>query len=125
MPDTLTDVTENLAVENASVVDISDMAEPTGGSWPKGWYQAEIIEGYSTQKGKQFETADGLSQKGDSRNARICLKVTGPSGERNMQTSLNYRQGDFAPDRIAAVKSARTEFANTPQGQSWPGDAKD
>jgi hypothetical protein len=104
MPDTL-----DVATVAEEVTSLSDFAEPTGGAWPKGWYAAEVIEGYKTQKGRVFETQDALSAKGDSRNVRLCLNVAGPGGDRTMQTSLNYRPEDFTADRLAAIKQARQD----------------
>jgi hypothetical protein len=88
---------------------LADFADEVGGAWPKGWYAATIIEGYATPKGKQFSTGDTPSQKGDSRNLRLCLKATDGKSERTMQESFNYRQGDFSAERLAFIAEARTE----------------
>jgi hypothetical protein len=102
---TLNDTIDALQSEN--VPDLSDLAaEASGGALKAGWYAAEVIEGYATRKGHQFTTEDTVSQKGDSRNLRICLKI----GERNLQTSFNYRVTDFSPERIAHIKELREEF---------------
>lgn len=110
MTETLNDVTENLATEEVS--SLSDFATDPGGAWPKGWYKAEIIEGYATPKGKVFQTTDGESKNGDSRNFRICLKVTNAAGEdRNFQENVNYRSSDFSAERLSDIKAARKENA--------------
>ena len=91
------------------VPSLSDVADEVGGAWPKGWYPATIIEGYSTPKGKQFTTSDAPSQKGDSRNLRLCFSASDGKSERTMQESFNYRSGDLSAERIAYVLEARTE----------------
>jgi len=105
---TLGEMTEGLS--NEGVVSLDGFDYDASGAWPKGWYSAEIIEGYSTPKGKVFTTEDGVSQKGDSRNARLCFKVVGPGGEqRTLQDTINYRPSDFTAERVAYVKQARIE----------------
>lgn len=108
-------MTDNLSsmigeLEKEEVLTFDDFAEETGGAWPRGWYSAVVIEGYSTAKGKVFATEDSTSQKGDSRNLRLCFRVTGPGGERTMQESFNYRATDFTPERQAFIKEARLEY---------------
>lgn len=113
----LNGVTDSLTGES---VNLTDFAAETGGAWPNGWYSAEIIEGYATPKGFQFTTADAPSQKGDSRNLRICARLTPSSGgdPRNMQESFNYRASDFSPERLAYIKEARVEYKDV-KG-AWP-----
>jgi hypothetical protein len=105
----LNDVASSLDAEQ---VDLTDFAEEPGGAWTPGWYKAEIVEGYATQKsGKVFTTEDTVSNKGDSRNLRICFKVSDAKGnERTMQESLNYRPSDFTAERLAFIKEARVEY---------------
>lgn len=111
MSESLNDVAATAVAED--VPSLADFAEESGGAWPDGWYKAEIIEGYATAKGKVFTTSDGASQKGDSRNLRLCFKVTNSSGqERTMQESFNYRPSDFSPERLDFIKQARLEYAN-------------
>lgn len=121
MSETLNDVTEQLQGED--VPSLADFAEEPGGALAPGWYPAEIIEGYSTQKGKTFATEDTVSQKGDSRNLRLCFKVTSGSLERTMQDSYNYRVSDFHPDRLSFIKEMRSEF-NGVQGRWSDTDAQ-
>jgi hypothetical protein len=102
----LNGVTDGLASEEVSLV---DFAEEPGGAWAPGWYAAETIEGYATAKGKEFTISDSVSQKGDSRNLRVCFKVTGPGGDRTMQENFNYRSSDFTAERQAYIQEARTE----------------
>jgi hypothetical protein len=106
----LNSVMDDLAVEE--VASLADFAEEPGGAWASGWYKAEIIEGYTTQKGKTFLTEDGASQKGDSRNLRLCVKVFNGDSERTMQESFNYRPSDFTAERLAYIKEARIENKN-------------
>lgn len=102
-------VNDELAVE--SLPSLADFAEEPGGAFAPGWYKAEIVEGYSTRNGHQFETKDEVSKKGDSRNLTICLRVTPKVGDaRNLQERLNYRPSDFNPERLAFIKEAREEF---------------
>lgn len=110
MPETLDDITANLADE--TVPSLDDFAAEVGGAWSPGWYSAEIIEGFTTKKGKVVETGDDVSKKGDSRNARFCLKVTNVRGdERTMLASFNYRPSDFSAERLDYIKEARKEYA--------------
>lgn len=115
-------VEDEAKVDLASLTDFAD--EPSSGAWPDGWYKARTIEGYATRKGTQIVTADAISQKGDSRNMRLCFQVTNQAGEtRNMFESFNYRLEDFSAERMALVKEARAEFKRV-RGKG-PGDAAD
>lgn len=107
----MTDSINSLAGSTASeaLPSLAEFADEVGGAWPKGWYAATIIEGYATPKGKTFTTADSVSQKGDSRNLRLCLSATNGTDTRTMQESFNYRVGDFSVERINFIREARTE----------------
>lgn len=104
-------LTGDLAQER--VVDLSDFAEAPGGALPRGWYAAEVIEGYATRNGKQFVTSDTVSKNGDSRNLRLCIKVSTATEPHNLQEVLNYRPSDFTPERLAFIKEMRSEFKGT------------
>jgi len=120
-----------LAPENAPTFgDIDDLAAPTegAGAWPKGWYRATIIDGYSTGKGTVMETRDGLSNNGTSRNMHVCFAVDGnifvpsdsdpakrkltkgPGGVRNIRETYNYSPADSSPERLAAIRRAREGY---------------
>lgn len=99
-------------LETEEVPSLADFAEEPGGAWPVGWYSAEITHGYVTGRGKEFHTEDTTSKNGDSRNARLCLKLISPKGERTMQESFNYRSEDFSPERLEFIKEARAEYKN-------------
>jgi hypothetical protein len=127
---------EGLAVESAP--SLSDLATPEegAGAWPKGWYRADIVEGYTTGRGNAFETRDQLARDSGSRNLFLCLVVNGdvyvpsdsdpskrklvkgPGGVRNIRETFNYRPRDLSPERIAAVKRARDAYSKV-QG-AWP-----
>src|SRR5215470_4329495 len=99
---------DDLAQE--SLPNLDDYVEEVGGPWAKGWYAAEIIEGYTTRKGTVFTTGDEPSKNGDSRNLRICLKMTNAKGDtRTLQDSINYRTSDFTAERLAFIKEMREE----------------
>lgn len=100
----LSGVTASLESES---VNLSDVAAEPGGAWPNGWYRATIIEGYATGRGHQFQTGDGVSKKGDSRNLMLCFNVVSATAERNMQESFNYRGSDFGRERLAFIKEER------------------
>ena len=126
--------TAQLAPEDAP--SLGDLATPEEGSgaWPKGWYRATIIDGYTTGKGKIFETKDALANDPASRNLFVCVKfdgaayvpvshdpgarvmTKGPGGERNIRGTLNYRPSDFG--RIAEIKAAREQYKYT--SGAWP-----
>jgi hypothetical protein len=110
-------------LEAESIVNLDDMAEESGGAWPIGWYAADVIEGYATNKGKQFQTADTVSQDGESRNVRLCFRVKRGDQERTMQQVLNYRTSDFTSERIAHIKVLRDENRNT-KGKWADGNAQ-
>jgi hypothetical protein len=101
----------------------ADLAEPTGGAWPKGWYTAEIIEGYATGNGHTFSTEDKLSNMGDSRNLIICFALDGgklmPGQTRKTFSQLNYRVDDLTAARVAAVRKAREVFGGE---KTWTGN---
>jgi len=106
-------------LETESIPSLTDFADEVGGPLARGWYHSEIIEGYSTRSGKQFLTEDVLSQKGDSRNLRVAVKVTPNKGEpRNLFTSINYRISDFTPERLNYIKELRNEMKGV-KG-AWP-----
>lgn len=117
--ESISDTVNNLTPGDATSVDLSGFAEAPTGTWPKGWYAAEIIEGYQAG-GHTFLTECTPSKKGDSFNFRVCLRMTGPGGaERTNFRSFNYRPGDFSPDRLQTVTNLRAEFAGA-KGK-WPG----
>jgi hypothetical protein len=85
-----------------------DFAGEPGGAWDKGWYRAEVIEGYATGKGTTFLTKDELSKGGDSRNVTFCFRVFNKAGqERTIFDQQNYRVTDFTPERLAQIKEGR------------------
>lgn len=102
----------------------AELAEPTGGAWKKGWYAAEIIEGYATGNGHTFSTEDKSSKNGDSRNLIICVKMDGgllePGATRNTFAQLNYRIEDLTAARVRAVVEARKMFGE--QRGAWVGN---
>lgn len=113
----LNGVTDTLEGEEA-LPSLAEFADEPGGTWTPGWYAGEIVEGYTTQKGKTFLTEDAVSQKGDSRNLRICVRVVKGNLDRTLQETYNYRSTDFTPERIAFVKEAREEYKGV-KGR-WP-----
>lgn len=105
-------------------LDFSGFAdEPTQGAWPDGWYSATISEGYATKRGFEKHTEDVVSQKGDSRNLRICFRISNAKGEvRNLQEQFNYVPDLLlTKDGVQALQHAREAFKNE---KSWPGEAK-
>jgi hypothetical protein len=90
--------------------DLSSIAKEVGGAWPKGWYAAEIIEGYQA-KAYTFDTSDNPSRGGDSRNLRIALKLSGgPDGAtRNTFYSQNYRVDDLTEANVARVAAGEAD----------------
>jgi hypothetical protein len=96
-------------LEVEEILGLEEFADEPQGAWPKGWYPLEIIEGFQTKKGTVIQTSDAVSSKGDSRNLKLCVKVVGPTGERTMIASFNYRPTDFTPDRMAYIKEMRQE----------------
>jgi hypothetical protein len=110
------------AMAGEAVPSLADFAEEPGGAWPAGWYAADIIEGYATQRGKQMVTTDALSGNGTSRNLFVCLKITNKFGKvRNQRMNYNYRGEDFTPARLSMIKELREEFKG--QRGAWPGHA--
>lgn len=101
------DLSEDLVSE--TIEGLEDFAEEPQGAWKNGWYPAVILEGFQTRKGKTIETGDSVSQKGDSRNLKLCIKVANGKDERTLITSFNYRTSDFTPERLAFIKEARAE----------------
>lgn len=101
--------------------------EPSTGAWPNGWYAATILDGYATNSGFQWETADSVSKDGNSRNLRICFKMVNKAKEeRNIWASFNYRLADFTIERLTAIKRVREQAAkeNWKPG-AWPSVWKD
>lgn len=107
--ETAPDLTDGLVVEE--LPSLADFAEEPGGALPRGWYAAEIIEGYASRKGNQFETKDDVSKNGSSRNLTLCLRISPKNGEpKNMQERVNYRPSDLTPERLAFIKEVREEY---------------
>lgn len=118
MSDSINDIVLEAAPE-PKVLNLDEFPdEPSGGAWPKGWYGALVLEGYSTPKGTVFTTSDGTSKDGSSRNLRICFKVSKSTETRNIQESFNYRTTDFTPERIGFVKEMREQYKDV-KGR-WP-----
>lgn len=114
------DVTLDLGegLEAEAINGLEEMAEEPQGAWPKGWYSAEVIEGFQTRKGKTIQTGDAVSKDGASRNLKLCVRVKNGVEERNMIASFNYRVSDFSPERIAFIKEKRVEMKGV-RGR-WP-----
>lgn len=100
---------------------LADFADEVGGAWPAGWYPGEIIGGYTTGRGKQFVSEDTLSKNGESRNLRVCFRLSSSLGERTTFESFNYRVSDFTPERLGQIKELREEFKGV-RG-AWPGQS--
>ena len=116
---TLDDTITNMAPDTLpSTVDLTDLAAETGGAWPRGWYAATVIPGYSAG-GYQFQTESTVSKKGDSYNLRLALRITNGADQRTNFATFNYRALDFTPQRIEAVKNMRKQFAG--QKGKWSG----
>ena len=113
----ISDTTGSL-IKGNSIIDLSAMADKPTGVWPKGWYPAEVIEGY-TAGGHQFLTETTLSRKQDSYNFRLCVRVANGEELRTNFKAFNYRPEDFTADRITLVNNLRQEFAG--QKGSWQG----
>lgn len=103
-------------VESGRIVNLTEFSNKASGAWPKGWYPAEVIEGYR-QGGFEFVTGNKASRKGDSTNLTLCLRVTKP-GEtkdsdevRTMFYQMNYRSSDFDADTQELVRNLRKEMA--------------
>jgi len=106
--------TDTPGLVSEEVPSLVDFAEEPGGAWPKGWYPAEIVEGYATGKGTVITTKDEASKQGDSRNLRIAFTVTRRDKQtRNINTLINYRVTDFNPARLAQIKEMRDHFKGT------------
>lgn len=109
-------LTDDLSTE--ALPSLADFADEVGGALPRGWYPAEVIEGYATRKGNQFVTEDIPSKDGSSRNLRLAITVTPPKGNaRNLFYSTNYRLSDFSTERLAYIKQLREEMKGVKQ---WP-----
>jgi hypothetical protein len=102
----------------------AELADPIGGAWPKAWYSADIIEGYTTPNGHTFTTKDAPSRNGDSRNLTICLSLDGgkvvPGQTRTTFVQFNYRAEDLTAARVQQVMQARKNFAG--QKGKWIGN---
>lgn len=105
---------------DGNVIDLSEMAGKASGAWPRGWYPAEIIEGYR-QGGYEFSTGSKASKKGDSYNLLVCFRVSSGADVRTMFKQINYRTADFEPETIEAIRNLRKEFAGV-RGK-WDGFA--
>lgn len=105
-----------------------ELPEEGAGQLPDGWYQARILEGFSTRKGKLIQTSDAPSKDMQSRNLTLALVLdaskyvpsskkpservltAGPGGDRNMFTRLNYQPSDLTPARVAEAKAIITKM---------------
>lgn len=115
----------NMALAEEELPSLTDIAqEPSSGAWPDGWYKATIIEGYSTNRGAQFETSDTLSKAGNSRNLLLCMTVQNGAETRNMFGRLNYKLEDFDPQRLVKVKQLREQAKKEKWGNKWPDELK-
>jgi hypothetical protein len=120
---------------------LSDIAAPEegAGAWPKGWFRAIILPGYTTGKGTVMETQDKLARDPVSRNLFLCFAVQGdiyvpsdpdptkrklspgPGGTRNIRATYNYAPDDMTVARLALIKDARESYKGV-QG-AWPDKA--
>lgn len=118
----LNDVNEGLNTEE--IPSLADFADDVGGPWANGWYKAEVVEGYTTRKGKVIQTDDTQSSKGDSRNLKLAFRVVDSKGnERFIMENINYRNSDFTKARISYIKEMREEYKGV-KGRWADGDAQ-
>lgn len=95
--------------------------EEPGGNITPGWYDAEVLPGYATQKGTQFTTADEPFKNGQ-RVLRFCFGLYVNSQQRNLQKSFFYTPDQFGAEYLAYIKGLREQFAKV---KSWPGHGQD
>jgi hypothetical protein len=110
---------EGMAPEEMPSLD--DFYEEPSGNIPPGWYDADILEGYATGKGTQFQTGDSVGKDGQ-RMLRFCFGVNVNGHQRNLQKTWFYSPGQFDGEHLARIKGLREQFKGI---KSWPGHGKD
>lgn len=136
--DNLNDQGQGFGLAPEEAPSLSDIAAPEegAGAWPKGWFRATVLPGYTTGKGNVMETQDKLARDPASRNLFLCLAVAGdvfipsdpdpakrtlskgPGGVRNIRATFNYAPNDMTAARLALIKEAREHYKAV-QG-AWP-----
>ena len=88
-----------------------------------GWYAGTILakREFTDKNGNDrvFESGDGVSQRGDSRNIRLQVELTRASDGKklNVSTLVNYNPNDLTQEAIQAVLTHK-EKVNT-EGAEW------
>lgn len=87
-----------------------------------GWYEGTIVgkREFTDKNGNDrvFESADVVSQKGDSRNIRlqVLLKRQSDKREMNLSTVINYVPDDLTQETIQQVAAQREKVK---AGEEW------
>lgn len=88
-----------------------------------GWYAGTILEKrqFTDKNGNDrvFESGDGVSQKGDSRNIRLQVELTRASDGKklNVSTLINYKPSSLSAETIQAVTAHREKVNG--EGAEW------
>jgi len=116
-----------------SLTDIPDFSSVLGGSsagnsdnkFQDGWYYGTILEtrSFTDKNGNDrvFESGDGPSANGESRNIKLQVQITRASDGKELNTSwlVNYRPADLTQETVRAViakrEQAKSEGSNRPE----------
>lgn len=100
---------------------LGDFYEEPGGNITPGWYDAEVLPGYATQRGTQFQTGDEPFRNGQ-RAFTLCYGLNVNGNQRNLQKTFFYSPEQFSAEHLAHIKNLREQFAKV---KSWPGHGQD
>src|SRR5215475_1184963 len=93
------------------------------GPWEPKWYGGVIVAEYETSGSFAaiHKTEDRLSEKGDSRNLKLCVRVVnGGKLTKDLNYTLNYRPQALDPERITEVKAIQDEMKKRGITGAWP-----
>lgn len=108
------------------IPDLTGIDDNAQDAWVDGWYEGTIVgkREFTDKNGNDrvFESTDGVSQKGDSRNIRlqVALKRQTDGREMNLSTLINYQPESLTQETIQKVTAQKAKNKET--GENTWGD---
>lgn len=97
-------------------------SEPT--KWENGWYRGQVLgtRSFTDKNGNDrvFESTDGVSAKGDSRNIRLQTVITRKDGKTlNSSVLINYNPDDLSQETVQAIAAKLAEAKDKGEQPEW------
>src|SRR5882724_7139356 len=79
--------------------------------WDDGWYSGVIVAEYETTGNfaAVHKTQDVPSQKGDSRNMKLCVTLVNGNDTKSLNTTVNYRPEALDTERMELLRARKAK----------------